>query len=206
MQFRKVRGFDAGRVFRFGVLVLGMWASSPIAGFAQGEASIQGLVTDASGGAVPSVAIRIKNLETRAQRNLLTDTEGRFDAAALPVGRYEVLAEKNGFRTEEKIGISVVVGQREPVDIVLQVGDVRQTVQVESAPTLVAITTEDDSGLVGERQVKDLPLNGRSYDQLMTLNPGIVNYTSRRARDQTSNSVVIACFPLAAGHRRIYTC
>lgn len=201
MQFRKVRGFDAGRVFRFGVLVLGMWASSPIAGFAQGEASIQGLVTDASGGAVPSVAIRIKNLETRAQRNLLTDTEGRFDAAALPVGRYEVLAEKNGFRTEVKIGISVVVGQRETVDIVLQVGDVRQTVQVESAPTLVAVTTEDDSGLVGERQVKDLPLNGRSYDQLMTLNPGIVNYTSQRAGGiGTSNSVVGNMFS-ASGRR-----
>jgi len=135
MQFRKVRAFDAGRVFRFGLLVLGMWVSSPIAGFAQGEASIQGLVSDASGGAVPSVAIRIKNLETGAQRNLLTDTEGRFDAAALPVGRYEVLAEKNGFRAEVKTGISVVVGERETVDIALQVADVRQTVQVESAPT-----------------------------------------------------------------------
>jgi Carboxypeptidase regulatory-like domain len=201
MQVRKVRGFDAGRVFRFGLLVLGMWASSPIAGFAQREASIQGLVSDASGGAVPSVAIRIKDLETGAQRNLLTDTEGRFDAAALPVGRYEVLAEKNGFRTEVKTGISVVVGQRETVDIVLQVGDVRQTVQVESAPTLVAITTEDDSGLVGERQVKDLPLNGRSYDQLMTLNPGIVNYTSQRAGGiGTSNSVVGNMFS-ASGRR-----
>jgi len=201
MQFRKVRGLDAGRVFRVGLLMLGMWASSPIAGFAQQEASIQGLVSDASGGAVPSVAIRIKNLETGAQRNLLTDPEGRFDAAALPVGRYEVLAEKNGFRTEVKTGISVVVGQRETVDIVLQVGDVRQTVQVESAPTLVAITTEDDSGLVGERQVKDLPLNGRSYDQLMTLNPGIVNYTSQRAGGiGTSNSVVGNMFS-ASGRR-----
>jgi hypothetical protein len=201
MQFRKVRGFDAGRVFRVGLLVLGMWASSPIAGFAQREASIQGLVSDASGGAVPSVAIRIKNLETGAQRNVLTDTEGRFDAAALPVGRYEVLAEKNGFRAEVKTGISVVIGQRETVDIVLQVGDVRQTVQVESAPTLVAITTEDDSGLVGERQVKDLPLNGRSYDQLMTLNPGIVNYTSQRAGGiGTSNSVVGNMFS-ASGRR-----
>ena len=201
MQFRKVRGLDAGRVFRVGLLMLGMWASSPIAGFAQQEASIQGLVSDASGGAVPSVAIRIKNLGTGAQRNLLTDPEGRFDAAALPVGRYEVLAEKNGFRAEVKTGISVVVGQRETVDIVLQVGDVRQTVQVESAPTLVAITTEDDSGLVGERQVKDLPLNGRSYDQLMTLNPGIVNYTSQRAGGiGTSNSVVGNMFS-ASGRR-----
>jgi hypothetical protein len=201
MRFRKVRGFDAGRVFRFAFLVLGMWASSEIPSFAQGEASIQGFVSDSSGGAVPSVAIRIKNLETGAQRNLSTDEAGRFDAATLPVGRYEVSAEKNGFRTEVKTGISVVVGRRETVDIVLQVGDVRQTVQVESAPTLVAITTEDDSGLVGERQVKELPLNGRSYDQLMTLNPGIVNYTSQRAGGiGTSNSVVGNMFS-ASGRR-----
>ncbi len=201
MQFRKVRGFDAGRVFRFGLLVLGMWASGAIASFAQGEASIQGIVTDASGGAVPSAAIRIKNLETGAQRNLATDEAGRFDAAALAVGRYEVLAEKSGFRTEVKTGISVVVGQRETVEIVLRVGDVRQTVKVESAPTLVAITTEDDSGFVGERQVKELPLNGRSYDQLITLNPGIVNYTSQRAGGiGTSNSVVGNMFS-ASGRR-----
>jgi hypothetical protein len=201
MRFRRVRRFDAGRVFRFGLVVLGLWMNISIASFGQGEASIQGIVSDSSGGAVPGVAIRIKNLETGAQRNLVTDEAGRFDAAALPVGRYEVLAEKNGFRSEARTGVSVVVGQRETVDLVLQVGDVRQTVQVESAPTVVAVTTEDDSGLVGERQVKELPLNGRSYDQLMALNPGIVNYTSQRAGGiGTSNSVVGNMF--AASGRR----
>src|ERR1700693_65180 len=104
MRFQTVRGFDAGRVLRFGLLVLGLWLSIAIASVAQGEASIQGVVSDSSGGAVPGVAIRIKNLETGAQRNLLTDEAGRFDAAALPVGRYEVLAEKNGFRAEVKTG------------------------------------------------------------------------------------------------------
>jgi hypothetical protein len=201
MRFRRVRRFDAGRVFRFGLVVLGLWMNISIASFGQVEASIQGIVSDSSGGAVPGVAIRIKNLETGAQRNLVTDEAGRFDAAALPVGHYEVLAEKNGFRSEARTGVSVVVGQRETVDLVLQVGDVRQTVQVESAPTVVAVTTEDDSGLVGERQVKELPLNGRSYDQLMTLNPGIVNYTSQRAGGiGTSNSVVGNMF--AASGRR----
>src|SRR6202043_2607208 len=82
-----------------------------------------------------------------------------------------------------------------------QVGDVRQAVQVESAPTLVAITTQDDSGLVGEQEVKNLPLNGRSYDQLLTLNPGVVNYTSQRAGGiGTSNSVVGNMFS-ASGRR-----
>jgi len=175
--------------------------STAIASFAQGEAAIQGTVSDTSGGAIPGAAIRAKNLETGAERNLVTDDAGHYDAAGLPVGRYELRAEKTGFRSEVKTGISIVVGQRETVDLVLQVGDVRQTVRVEAAPTVVAVTTEDVSGLVGERQVKELPLNGRSYDQLITLNPGVVNYTSQRAGGiGTSNSVVGNMF--AASGRR----
>ena len=94
-----------------------------------------------------------------------------------------------------------MLGQRATIDFVLQVGDVRQTVKVEALSTAVAVTTEDISGLVGERQLKELPLNGRSYDQLMTLNPGVVNYTSQRAGGiGTSNSVVGNMFA-ASGHR-----
>jgi hypothetical protein len=201
MRFRRDHRFGLGQVFRFGALALALWASLATTSFAQGEASIQGTVSDSSGGAVPDVAIRIKNLETGAERHLVTDDAGRFDAASLPVGTYEVRAEKTGFRSEVKTGISVVLGQREIADLVLQVGDVRQTVQVESAPTVVAVTMEDVSGLVGERQVKDLPLNGRSYDQLIALNPGVVNYTSQRAGGiGTSNSVVGNMFA-ASGHR-----
>ena len=201
MRFRSVVGFSPASFLRFGFVAIGLTAGIAIASFAQGEASIQGTVTDSSGGAVPDVAIRIKNVETGAQRSLVTDEAGRFDAASLPVGRYEVRAEKPGFRSEQKTGISVVLGQRETLDFVLQVGDVRQTVQVESAPTVVALTTEDVSGLVGERQVKELPLNGRSYDQLITLNPGVVNYTSQRAGGiGTSNSVVGNMFS-ASGRR-----
>src|ERR1700688_4678890 len=201
MSFQSIGNFSPKDVFRASFYLLVLWLSLGTLSFGQGDASIQGTVSDLSGGAIPAVTIKVKNLETGALRNLLTDETGRFDAASLPVGRYVVKAEKPGFRGEEKTGISLVLGQRETVDLVLQVGDVRQTVQVESAPTVVAITTEDDSGLVGERQVKDLPLNGRSYDQLMTLNPGIVNYTSQRAGGiGTSNSVVGNMFS-ASGRR-----
>ena len=201
MSSRRVSDFHLVDLFWSGTLVLALCAGFAITSFAQGDASIQGTVSDSSGGAVPGVAIRIKNLETGAERNLVTDEAGRFDAASLPVGRYEVRAKKSGFRSEVKTGISVVVGQRDTVELVLQVGDVRQTVQVESAPTLVTVSTEDISGLVGERQVKELPLNGRSYDQLITLNPGVVNYTSQRAGGiGTSNSVVGNMF--AASGRR----
>jgi len=201
MRSRRVGDSYFTGVFWFGLLVLGLYASLATVSFAQGEASIQGVVTDSSGGAIPGVAIRIKNVETGAERNQVTDEAGRYEAAALPVGRYEVRAEKTGFRSEEKIGVLLVVGLRETVDLVLQIGDVRQTVKVEAMPTAVAVTTEDVSGLVGERQVKELPLNGRSYDQLMTLNPGMVNYTSQRAGGiGASNSVVGNMFS-ASGHR-----
>jgi hypothetical protein len=201
MSSRSVSDFRLGISLRFGLLLLILAMNFATRCFAQGDASIQGAVRDSSGGAIAGVTIHIKNVETGAVRNQLTDEAGRYDAPSLPVGRYDLRAEKSGFRSEEKTGILLVLGQRETVDLALQIGDVRETVKVESAPTLVEVTTEDASGLVGERQVKDLPLNGRSYDQLITLNPGVVNYTSQRAGGiGTSNSVVGNMFS-ASGRR-----
>src|SRR3989475_7317975 len=158
---------------------------------AQGDASLWGSVNDAYVARIVRTTIAIKNLETGTERILATDDSGRFNASALVVGRYEISASRAGFRTDRRTAISLVIGQREEVNLTLQVGDVHQTVEVAADSDLIQITTEDISGLVGERQVKDLPLNGRSYDQLLTLNPGIVNYTSQRSGGVgTSNSVV----------------
>jgi Carboxypeptidase regulatory-like domain len=158
---------------------------------AQVDASLWGSVNDTFGAGIPGATIAIRNLETGKERILTTDESGRFNAPALVVGRYEISASKAGFRTDRRTSISLVIGQREEVNLTLQVGDVHQTVEVAADSDLIQITTEDISGLVGERQVKDLPLNGRSYDQLLTLNPGIVNYTSQRSGGVgTSNSVV----------------
>jgi hypothetical protein len=168
---------------------------------AQGEASIWGIVTDSSGAAVPAATVRVQNMETGAGRDLVTDTAGRYDAALLPVGNYKVSAAKPGFQAQTKTGITLVLSQRAEVDVALGVTQLEQSVTVTEHPDIVAVTTEDVSGLVGEQQVKDLPLNGRSYDQLLTLNPGVVNYTSQRAGGiGTSNSVVGNIF--AASGRR----
>jgi hypothetical protein len=167
---------------------------------AQDDASIAGMVHDITGAGIPSSSVHIKNLETGTARDVETDSSGRFHAPWLAVGRYEVSVEKAGFRTERLSNIVLVVGQHREVDLTLQVGDMHQTVEVNSDQILSA-TTEDTSGLVAERQVKDLPLNGRSYDQLLSLNPGVVNYTSQRAGSTgTSNSVVGNMF--AASGRR----
>ena len=85
--------------------------------------------------------------------------------------------------------------------MVLSVAELQQSIQVQETAITADVTTMDTSGLVGERQVKDLPLNGRSYDQLLTLNPGVVNYTSQRAGGTgTSNSVIGNMFS-ASGRR-----
>jgi hypothetical protein len=181
------------------VILLGA-VLSPVAR-AQSGGSISGLVSDSSGGTVVGATVTIRNRETGAERSVSTDDTGRYNAASLAVGTYDLKVEKPGFHSTSLTNVTLVIGQREAVSFTLQVGDVHQTVEVPANATVVAVTTEDISGLVGERQVKDLPLNGRSYDQLLTLNPGTVNYTSQRAGSVgTSNSVVGNMF--AASGRR----
>jgi hypothetical protein len=158
---------------------------------AQADSSLWGSVSDETDAGVSGATIVIRNLETGTERTLTTDVSGHYNASALPVGHYEIAASKAGFQTDRRSSVNLVVGQREEINFKLQVGQVHQTVEVPETSTVVQITTEDDSSLVGERQVKDLPLNGRSYDQLLTLNPGIINYTSQRSGGiGTSNSVV----------------
>jgi hypothetical protein len=168
---------------------------------AQTAASISGTITDATGGFLPGASVTVRNLETGSLRLITADDSGRYVATALEVGPYEIRAEKTGFRPEIRTNITLVVGQHAEIDLTLIVGPVQEAVVVQEVSPTVSVTTQDISGLVGERQVKDLPLNGRSYDQLLTLNPGIVNYTSQRAGGiGTSNSVVGSMFS-SSGHR-----
>ena len=144
---------------------------------AQVSASLSGLVTDPSGATVSAASVTAKNLDTGISRTVLTDQGGRYRFFALPVGPYEIRVTKEGFAEGVRSGIRLVVGQDATVDLGLRVGQVSEQVKVTADAPVVNLTTQDISGLVGERQVKDLPLNGRSYDLLLTLNPGIVNFT-----------------------------
>ena len=161
-------------------------------------ASISGTVKDDSGAGLPEASVTIKNLETGAERRLLTDDAGRYAAPSISVGPYQVQAEKVGFSTQVRTGINLVVGQKTIVDLTLPVGELKQVLTVEEAPSIVNVSTQQTSGLVSERQVKDLPLNGRSYDELMALNPSVVNYTSERSGSVgTSNSSLGNMFAVA---------
>jgi hypothetical protein len=130
-------------------------------------------------------------VETGSLRKLVTDPAGRYAAPSLAVGHYEVRAEKPGFAPQTKTGIYLVVGQEATVELSLQVGELNQQVQVVETVAAVNLSTSSTAGLVGEREVKELPLNGRSYDALLSLNPGVVNYSSERSGGiGTSNSAV----------------
>jgi hypothetical protein len=157
----------------------------------QESASIDGAITDASGASLPNVQVTIRNSETGAERALTTDNGGRYSAPSLAVGTYSVIAAKAGFATKSAVGIHLVVNQTAHEDIVLSVGDLQQVVTVQEKQDVVSVTTEQTANLVGERQVNDLPLNGRSYDQLLSLNPGVVNYSSEKSGGTgTSNSAI----------------
>ncbi len=144
---------------------------------AQVSATLAGMVKDQFGAAVPAATIAATNLDTGLARSATTDQGGRYELFALPLGRYEVRARKDKFAESIRTGIQLVVGQEARVDLTLRLGLVNEKVEVTGDAPLVSVTTQDISGLVSERQVKDLPLNGRSYDLLLALNPGIVNFT-----------------------------
>ena len=143
----------------------------------QVSASLSGTITDPSGAAVSGASVEVKNLDTSVARSVDTDSSGRYRFFALPVGVYEVQVMKDGFAAGIRSGIRLAVGQDASADVRLRVGKVSEQVKVSEDAPVVNLTTQDISGFVGERQVKDLPLNGRSFDLLLTLNPGIVNFT-----------------------------
>jgi hypothetical protein len=183
------------RFARLGLLILTLGLP---AAHAQVSASIRGIVTDASGAAVAQATVSAKNLETGVIRTTNTDDAGRYLVLALPVGLYEVRTSKNGFRDAVQSGISLVVGEEANVDVRLQVSTVTSEVKVTGDAPIVSVTTQDISGLVGEQAVKDLPLNGRSYDLLLPLNPGIVNFTSQKTGGTgISNSSTASNFAVA---------
>src|SRR5712692_1654691 len=161
--------------------------------FAQGStATIIGTVRDASGAVLPAATITVKHLETGLTRTDEADSTGNYSIPSLPVGPYEVTAEKMGFRREVRRGIDLVVGQEAVVNLNLQVGSLEQQVTVTEEAPLVNTTLSSTSGLISESQVRDLPLNGRSFDQLITLNVGTTNNSSNTLNNASWNGFSVA--------------
>src|SRR5438094_1168247 len=147
--------------------------------FAQtSTATILGVVRDTSGALIPGVSITVKHTESGRTRTIVSSERGGYNVPLLPVGAYEITTTMPGFKQAVRTGINLVVGQEAVVDLTLEVGANAETVTVSEEAPLVNATTSSTSGVITEQQVKELPLNGRSFDQLITLNVGVSNATS----------------------------
>jgi len=154
---------------------------------AQVSASIVGTVTDQSGAVVSGATITVKSTDTGATRQVTTDDLGYYRVISLPLGHQVLTAEKAPFAKYVLDGIELVVGQIAVVNPTLNIAPGEQIIDVSAQVPIVNTTPASVSGIVDQRQIKDLPLNGRSFDNLIALNAGAINYALKSPNTSTSN-------------------
>lgn len=137
---------------------------------------ILGSVTDQSGAAVPGASVTITDVQRGVSRNLTTDADGDYVAPDLSPGTYKVHVESKGFRTVERINVPIEVGKDARIDFALQPGEVSEVVQVNEDVPLVDTTSATLGGTLSNKEINDLPLNGRNYENLLQLRPGVMRY------------------------------
>src|ERR1700728_2901331 len=143
--------------------------------------TISGQVKDSSGAAISGATVTVRNVDMGATRTITTESDGRFSAPSVPVGGYTVSVSHDGFQTQQRDSIFLAIGQTITVNMTLGVGPVQQKLTVSAQPTGVNTTTQPSSGVVTTHQLETLPINGRSYDELLTQNPAAVNFNEIRS-------------------------
>ena len=141
-------------------------------------ATILGTVTDSSGAAIPAATVQVRNTGTSQTQEVQTDAQGRYRIPELGLGEYDIHASKDGFSTAARTGVPLTVGSQTVVDFSLTVGQQQQTVTVEGAVSQVETTSSAVSNLVEQTQMRELPLNGRNFGQLILLAPGVQSIAS----------------------------
>jgi hypothetical protein len=156
-------------------LVLMMLLVAAVNGTASAQettGTITGTTTDQTGGVLPGVTVTVKNADTGFARSAVTNEAGGYTMSLLPIGRYEVVFELQGFQTSTARNITLHVNDRLQIDGRLSVGGVAESVEVSAAGQLVQPIAALQSTM-GAQQVKELPLNNRNFVQLATLVPGV---------------------------------
>src|SRR5215510_15955153 len=152
-----------------GIIGLAGWGGT--SAFAQNfSATISGVVRDTTGAVIPGVTVTAKHTESGLTRTVTTNENGDYRLPSLPVGVYEVTADILGFKPLVRSGIDLAVAQEVVLNLTLEVGTTGERVTVTEEAPLVNATLASTAGLITGEQLKDLPLNGRSFHELMTLN------------------------------------
>jgi hypothetical protein len=143
-------------------------------------ATLGGSVEDANGAVIPNANITVTNVNTTLKRNASTNKDGNFSIPLLPPGTYTLRAEHEGFKIVQVEGVVLNVGDQKALQIQLNAGDVTETVQITSDTALIEESAS--VGTVVDRQfVENIPLNGRSFQSLITLTPGVVTVPAPNA-------------------------
>ena len=137
-------------------------------------ATVLGTVTDPAGAVVPGAAIVLANLQTGVEIRSETNDTGNYRIQNIQVGTYSLSASADGFSTKRVDRLTLTVNQTSTLDFILAVGTVTETVNVEASGVEVQSSTAELGQVVQEKQVVDLPLNGRNFTQMMMLQPGVV--------------------------------
>ncbi len=157
-------------------LLVGVHAQSSTAG------NITGTVRDPQGAAVPKVEVTVTDEKTGISRTATANEDGFYNIPSLPPGVYSVTASPTGFKKSVTTGVELHVSENKVVNLDLQVGQVTETVTVTSESAPVELRSGEVSSLVSEKQVTELPLNGRNYAQLALIVPGVSQAGSFAAR------------------------
>src|SRR5579864_2495721 len=159
------------RIVGFGcaVLLLGIPLFSQV-----NTGRILGTVTDQSGGVVAGAMVAVTNSQTGVARNLVTDGAGEYVAPNLNPGTYTVRVTANGFQAFERQNILLEIGKDARIDAQLTPGQITQTIEVKEAVPLLDSTSATIAGTLDTSTLLDLPLNGRNYQNLLVLRPGVI--------------------------------
>lgn len=155
---------------------------APVSSFAQQEtATIAGTIRDQSGAIVPRAMVTVTNVQTNISVKTEADEAGSYVIPSLRPGDYAVSAESPGFPKIVRTGVTLQVAQVARIDITLQAGQIAETVEVVGATSLLDTQTSSRGLVIDQRKIVDLPLNGRDYNQLALLSPGVLPGTPRLA-------------------------
>ena len=160
------------------------------AAFAQiTSATITGTIKDETGGLLPGVDVTVSNVQTGLKRSVVTDGNGYFTVPGLAPGTYEARATLQGFATAVQSGIVLEVAQQAALNLVLKVGTASETITVSGEAPLIDLRTSALSAVVPEKTIEELPLNGRNFISLATLQPGVVQFTERLPSGSSTKGV-----------------
>ncbi|MCI0524517.1 MAG: carboxypeptidase-like regulatory domain-containing protein, partial [Acidobacteria bacterium] len=169
------------RPFVYSFLIT-LFMCGSILAFAQQEtATITGEIRDANGALVSKATITVTNVETNVSLKSETNDQGVYTVPSLKPGSYSITVERTGFKKTVRSGVTLQVNQVARVDISLQIGELNTVVEIVEAATLLETETSSRGSVIDQKKIVDLPLNGRDYNQLALLSPGVLPGTPRLA-------------------------